>query len=148
MEKVLNPKNEIVEIELNQLLLKALEMKKAGLRFSQACAAWINDRYELSYSWVNNETFDLTTLRVYAGLETIVPSITELIPTAVFYENEMAEMYDVKIDMMNLDFKHRLYRLKEGLDAPLLPEDVREKSEALKAGQREAAKEAEEKEEK
>ena len=100
-----------------------MEMKKSGLRFSQGCAAFWDGRYELSYSFADDETYEYKTLRLKAELDEEIPSITEIIPTAVFYENEMAEMYGVKIRMISLDFRNKLYRIEE--EAPLLPKDAR-----------------------
>ena len=117
------PENELIEITKGELLSKCMEMKKSGLRFSQGCAAFWDGRYELSYSFADDETYEDKTLRLKAELDEEIPSITEIIPTAVFYENEMAEMYGVKIRMISLDFRNKLYRIEE--EAPLLPKDAR-----------------------
>ena len=117
------PENELIEITKGELLSKCMEMKKSGLRFSQGCAAFWDGRYELSYSFADDETYEYKTLRLKAELDEEIPSITEIIPTAVFYENEMAEMYGVKIRMISLDCRNKLYRIEE--EAPLLPKDAR-----------------------
>ena len=117
------PENELIEITKGELHSKCMEMKKSGLRFSQGCAAFWDGRYELSYSFADDETYEYKTLRLKAELDEEIPSITEIIPTAVFYENEMAEMYGVKIRMISLDFRNKLYRIEE--EAPLLPKDAR-----------------------
>ena len=95
MVEIKNPENILEEIELSDLLKRALELKKDGLRFSQACAAYVNDKFELSYSFSNYETYQLHTLRVVVDVEQEVPSITEIVPAAVFYENEMKEVFGV-----------------------------------------------------
>ena len=87
------PENELITIEKGELLSRCMEMKKSGLRLSQACAAFCDGNYELSYSFADDETYEYKTLRLPAGLDEEIPSITDIIPTAVFYENEMAEMY-------------------------------------------------------
>lgn len=117
------PENELIQIQKGELLSKCMELKKDGLRFSQACAAFFDGNYELSYSFANDETYEYKTLRLIAGLDEEIPSVTDIIPTAVFYENEMAEMYGVKIKMISLDYHNRLYRIEE--EAPLLPKDAR-----------------------
>ena len=118
------PENELIAITKGELLPKCMEMKKSGLRFSQGCAAFWDGRYELSYSFADDETYEYKTLRLAAELDEEIPSITEIIPTAVFYENEMAEMYGVKIRMISTDYRNKLYRIDE--EAPLLPKDARE----------------------
>lgn len=117
------PENELIKIEKGELLSKCMELKKAGLRFSQACAAFFDGKYELSYSFADDETYEYKTLRLTADLLEEIPSITDIIPTAVFYENEMAEMYGVKIQMISLDYRSRLYRIEE--EAPLLPKEAK-----------------------
>ncbi len=120
MEKINIPENKLEEVDVKDLLKRTLEMKKAGFRFSQACASYINDRFELSYSFSNYEDYGLHTLRVVVDKETEVPSITEFVPAAVFYENEMKELYGVKLQMISTDLDNRLYRIRQ--EAPMGPE--------------------------
>jgi len=115
------PENVLEEIEITGLLKRALELKKEGFRFSQANASYINEKFELSYSFSNYENYGLHTLRIIAEKDDEIPSITEIIPAAVFYENEMKELYGVKINMINLDYKDRLYRIRQ--KAPMGPEE-------------------------
>ena len=111
------PENELEVIGISDLLQKALEMKKSGFRFSQANAALIDGRFELSYSFSDYETYALHTLRIVTETQEEIPSITQIIPAAVFYENEMKELYGVKIKMIDLDYNDRLYRIRQ--TAPL-----------------------------
>lgn len=123
MSKVIEGKNEIIEIQKEDLLLRAIEMKKKGLRLSQICAAWADKKYELSYSFADDETYDYFTLRVLAEKEEEIPSVTEVFPMAVFYENEMKELFGVKIQMISEDLHDRLYRIDT--KTPFLPEEDR-----------------------
>lgn len=121
-------KDEIIPIKAEDLIEKALEMKKKGLRLSQAHCSWINDQYEISYSFADDETLDYKTLRFYADRKAKVTSVSEIFPYAAFYENEMAELFGMDIEFMNLDYHNKLYRIKK--KAPFLPEEVR-KAEGL-----------------
>ena len=116
------PGNELIPIEKGELLSRCMELKVSGLRFSQACAAFCDGRYELSYSFADDETYDYKTLRLMADIGEEIPSVTQIIPTAVFYENEMAELFGVKIQMISLDYQGRLYRIEE--ETPLLPKEA------------------------
>ncbi len=146
MSKVICPPNVLEEIRLDELLKRVIELKHEGLRLAQACAAYAQGKLELSYSFANDKTYELTTLRVIADVDEEVPSITEIIPAAVFYENEMKEMFDVKIQQLSLDYDKKLYRIEE--DAPLLPESVKEERRAAAAaGEAAQAAEEEKKEE-
>ncbi len=107
------PENGLEIIEVSDLLKRALELKKSGYRFSQANAALIDGRFELSYSFSDYETYGLHTLRIVTDTKEEIPSITQIIPAAVFYENEMKELYGVQIKMIDLDYNDRLYRIRQ-----------------------------------
>ena len=107
------PENVLEVIEVSDLLKRALELKKSGYRFSQANAALIDGRFELSYSFSDYETYGLHTLRIVTDTKEEIPSITQIIPAAVFYENEMKELYGVQIKMIDLDYNDRLYRIRQ-----------------------------------
>ena len=113
MAEVIHPEEIILEIPVTDLLTKAMELKRDGYRLSQACAAYVNEKYELSYSFADDRTYQFTTLRVVIDTDTEVPSITEIIPPAVFYENEMKELFGVKIKMISTDLQNKLYRIEE-----------------------------------
>lgn len=119
MAEVIHPQEIIERIETNDLLTRVMEMKKKGCRLSQACAAYIDEKLELSYSFADDETYQYTTLRIVMDRETEIPSITEIVPQAVFYENEMKELFGVRIQMISLDYKDRLYRIRQ--ETPMVP---------------------------
>ncbi|MCR4797433.1 MAG: NADH-quinone oxidoreductase subunit C [Lachnospiraceae bacterium] len=121
MSEVKNPENILEEIEVSDLLFRAMELKKKGYRFSQAHAAYIEGKYELSYSFSDYETYQLHNLRVVCDVDQKVPSITEIIPAAVFYENEMKELFGVKIELISTDLDNRLYRIN--VEKPLGPKE-------------------------
>ncbi|MBO6215340.1 MAG: NADH-quinone oxidoreductase subunit C [Lachnospiraceae bacterium] len=119
MAEVKNAENTIRNIEVNELLEAVMRQKTAGRRLSQACAAFVNEKYELSYSFADDDSYDYETLRVVIDVDTKVPSITDIMPQAVFYENEMKELFGVKIQMIALDYNNKLYRIEQ--EAPLGP---------------------------
>lgn len=124
-----NPENILEEISVEELLKKVLETKKAGYRLSQACAAFIDEKFELSYSFMDDDLNQYKTLRLVITPDIEIPSITEIVPAAVFYENEMKELFGVKIKMISLDYEDKLYRI----DA-VTPLGPQKKEEAETAG--------------
>ncbi len=112
MAEVIHPEEIIDEISADQLLSKVMGLKKAGYRLSQACAAYVDDKFELSYSFAEDVSYQFTTLRVVIDTDTEVPSITDIVPPAVFYENEMKELFGVKIKMISLDYDNKFYRIE------------------------------------
>ena len=59
----------------------------------------------------------LISLRVVIDPEEEIHSITEFIPAAIFYENEMKEIFGVKIKLITNDLNNKLYRIN--VEAPL-----------------------------
>ena len=117
-------KNEIIAIEPGELSVKAMEMKSKGLRLSQACAAWLRkeEKLELSYSFVDDETYDMFNIRISLDndkRDTEIASISDIFPYAAFYENEMRELFGANIKVINLDLHNKLYRIEE--ETPFVP---------------------------
>lgn len=111
--EIKNPENVLVEITPDQLLGEVMARKNQGLRLSQICCAYSNEKIELSYSFANDDTNEYIILRLVIDKETEVCSITEFYPYAFLYENEMKELFGVNIQMINLDYNQKLYRLKD-----------------------------------
>ena len=116
--EIKNPENVLVEITPDQLLGEVMVRKNQGLRLSQICCAYSNEKIELSYSFANDETYEYTNLRVVIDKETEVCSITEFYPYAFLYENEMKELFGVNIKMINMDYRDKLYRIQD--EAPFI----------------------------
>ena len=108
-----NPEHVIREITPEELLGNVMAMKKNGLRLSQICSAYSNEKLELSYSFADDNTYDYINLRIVIDKDTEVCSITEIYPYAFLYENEMKELFGVNIMMMNMDYNSKLYRLHD-----------------------------------
>lgn len=111
--EIRNPENIVKEITPDTLLKNVMAFKNQGLRLSQICCAYSNEKLELSYSFAEDDTNEYTTLRVVIDKDTEVCSITEFYPYAFLYENEMKELFGVNILMIGLDYQNKLYRLKE-----------------------------------
>ena len=116
--EIKNAENVIVEIEYGTLLGHVMSCKNKGLRLSQICCAYSGEKLHVSYSFANDETYDYTNLRLVIDKETPVCSITEFYPYAFLYENEMKELFGVKVQMINLDYQNKLYRINE--EAPFI----------------------------
>ena len=117
-------KNEIITITAAELPIRAMEMKEKGLRLSQACAAWLRkeEKLELSYSFVDDETYDMFNVRISLDndkRDTEIASISDIFPYAAFYENEMRELFGANIKVINLDLHNKLYRIEE--ETPFVP---------------------------
>lgn len=117
------PGNFQKEVTADYLLEYIQEMKNKKLRLCAISAAWVQGKYELSYSFADDDTLELKTLRIVIDRETEIPSITDFYPCASFYENEMAEMFGVKVRFINGDLHNKLYRIN--VETPMLPKEER-----------------------
>ena len=129
MSNVMNPEQIHEIIPVDKLLFEVMKKKEAGLRLSQICVAYVNEKYELSYTFADDETYQYSLLRVIIEVFEQVPSICKVYPYAVFYENEMKELFGVRIKMISLDYEDKLYRI----DA-VTPLGPQKKEEAETAG--------------
>lgn len=126
MSNVINPDQIQETIELDKLLFEVMRKKEQGLRLSQICVAYVNEKYELSYSFMADDgSYQFSNLRVVIDLFEQVPSICKIYPYAIFYENEMAELFDVNIEMIDINYHGKFYRINQ--EAPMLPNGALEK---------------------
>ena len=102
------------EIELIGLLNKAKEIKTDGYRVMQICATKIGEEYELLYSF--GREYDIRHMKITITSEEHVPSVSDIFPSAYLYENEMHDLFGIRIDGINHDYKGKLYRT--GVEAP------------------------------
>ncbi|HIU32815.1 MAG TPA: NADH-quinone oxidoreductase subunit C [Candidatus Caccousia avistercoris] len=101
--------NEIVPVKMEQFLPAVIQFKMDGCRLVQICASRLPGQYELSYSFA--KACDMWTLRLTVGEDEPVSSITQVYPCAFLQENEVAELFGVKIENISQDYKHKLYRI-------------------------------------
>ena len=113
MAEIKNPEHVVVEITPDELLGNVMAMKNSKLRLSQICCAYSNEKIELSYSFADDNTNEYINLRIIMDKNDEVCSITEFYPYAFLYENEMKELFGVNIQMINMDYNQKLYRLKD-----------------------------------
>lgn len=102
---------ELTVIDSNDLQFKALEMKRDNARLVQIHAVSIENGYELFYSFAKGYEFINYKLVIDENVE--LASIGDLYPSAMFYENEMKELFGVKIKSIALDFNNKLYRIEQ-----------------------------------
>lgn len=95
-------------ISANDLLMEALKIKNEGYRLV-AITCTNKDGMELSYSFDKN--YELMTLRFVTDTDTEVSSISIIYPYSFLYENEIKELFGVKIKGIKPDFNDTLYKI-------------------------------------
>ncbi|EXG87515.1 MULTISPECIES: NADH-quinone oxidoreductase subunit C [Lacrimispora] len=96
------------EISANDLLAETLKIKNDGYRLV-AVTCTNKDGMELTYSF--DKDHDLINLRILTDTETELPSISIIYPYSFLYENEIKELFGVKITGITPDFNDNLYKI-------------------------------------
>ncbi len=99
-----------IEMITPDLLLQKVEaLKNEGYRLVQIGATRLPELIELTYSFDSDSK--LRSLRVQLPTATAkVPSITGAYWCAFLYENEIHDLFGVKVDGMAVDFRGTLYK--------------------------------------
>lgn len=101
------PKFEL--INSGQLLEQAHQCRRLGARLVQISATRLPDKFELDYTFESDTSFQ--NYRLLIGVDSPkVPSITPAYWCAFLYENEIHDLFGIKIDGLAVDFKGGLYK--------------------------------------
>lgn len=104
--------NYILEtVDIPTLYRIMLEKQRAGYRLAQICATAYEGGNELIYSVADNYTFE--NYKVIVPIDEEINTISDFFPSAMLYENEMKELFDVKIKSINPDYNNKLYRIAQ-----------------------------------
>jgi ech hydrogenase subunit D len=105
----MTPDQSTESITLDTLLEKTKSMRDGGFRLVQVSAARLPTAVELIYS------FDLTGVLKHLRLllpldQLVVPSICSIYAGVFLYENEIHDLFGVKVEGMAVDFHGGLYQ--------------------------------------
>jgi ech hydrogenase subunit D len=101
--------NKLTVIPVTELLENCQKLKNEGYHIMQICAVRTADGYELTYSFALE--YEMVNLRLISATDEEIMSISNIFSPAFLYENEISELFGVKIQMINLDYKGNLYRI-------------------------------------
>jgi ech hydrogenase subunit D len=99
---------ETIEVTLQTLASEVQKQKDMGSRLVQICCARIGDDFELHYSFEhvdNDQKFKFVDLKLITDVGSPINSITGIYFAAFGYENEISDLYGLKIEGNLLDFK-------------------------------------------
>lgn len=102
----------IEEIEAGSLLPAVDALRSAGWRIIQVLCVSTVEGYELSYSF--GLDLDMKSLRFRARADEAIPSITSLYPAAFLYENEIRDLFGLRIERIGADWMGRVYDVVGG----------------------------------
>ena len=98
---------ELKTLAPDQITIKAHSLRNKGARLSQICSVRTKGGYDLLYSYVLGDLFKNYKVSITEDAE--IESITAIFPNAFLYENEMSELFGIKIKYIALDYKNNLY---------------------------------------
>ncbi|MDR1134861.1 MAG: NADH-quinone oxidoreductase subunit C [Clostridiales Family XIII bacterium] len=98
-----------IAVEASNLLNVVQDMKTEGYRLGQICAAYVNDVYQLLYSFDKEHV--LTNLKLVVEDEGNLPSITGIYWPAFIYENEMQDLFGFKFKNLALDYNGKFFKV-------------------------------------
>jgi ech hydrogenase subunit D len=100
---------EMVSIEKAELLDRIRNISDEGFRLVQVSCTR-TEMFQIDYSFDKNYRF--MNLRVNIPVEDAqLPSISGIYPCAFGYENEIHDLFGVRIDKISIDYKGNFYRI-------------------------------------
>ena len=95
-------------IETTKLITETLHFKHDGYRLVQISATRLTEGFELTYSFdLHNH---LEAIRIHIKEEDEIQSISSIYSYAFLYENEMKDLFGIKINKISLDYQGNFYR--------------------------------------
>jgi len=96
-----------VELPNKHVLIAEVDrMRKYGYRLAQASITK-KEKYDVLYSFEKNG--ELVNLRLLVDIGDSIESVSGIYPYAYLYENEMQDLFGLKIRHINVSFKGNLY---------------------------------------
>jgi ech hydrogenase subunit D len=98
---------ETINIKPEQILEKVIELKNAGYRIVQICCTK-TEVYAMDYSF--DLGYKFVNLKIEFKDPVELTSITDIYPGAFLYENEIHELFGLKIKGINIDYNGTMYK--------------------------------------
>ncbi|MDF2566754.1 MAG: echD [Oscillospiraceae bacterium] len=101
----------ITTISNENLISEVIKLKDEGYRLVQICATTVNSEYEITYSFALD--YEFLCIRLMIPEEAEIMSISQVFAPAFLYENEMKDLFGIKINALSLDYQGNFYRLEQ-----------------------------------
>lgn len=99
----------LITIEPGDLLAQAFQMQHDGYRLVQISSVRTKEGYELTYSF--GMELELVNIRIEVPEDAEISSISHIFAPAFLYENEIVDLFGVKIKLITVDYEGKLYRI-------------------------------------
>lgn len=108
------------EIRKEELLAEFKKLHDARARFVTAVCSDLGDRLEVTYYFNMSPGMEMKALRMVVGKDEEVPSTTGIYLTTVLIENEMKELFGLKVKDMAIDFGGHMLLASDSPVTPML----------------------------
>ncbi len=99
----------LLDVTIPDLPRQVQQFKAEGRRLVQICCTKLPDKLEVQYSF--DKDYQYTSLRLtLASTEEEVPSISDIYWNAFLYENELHDLFGIKVTGIAVDYKGAFYR--------------------------------------
>lgn len=110
--------DKLKEISKDQLLAEVKKYADAKAKFVTGACNDLGAKFEVTYYFNASPGMDMSALRFTVGKDEEVPSMTGIYLTAVLIENEMKELFGLKVKDIAIDFGGHMMLAQ---DSPVLP---------------------------
>ncbi len=105
------PEQHFTDISADALVDRVTEKKEQGYRLVQICCTNVAEGFELLYTFEKDLTAEC--LRLTCPKDTEIQSVSGVFWPAFLYENEMKDLFGVKIKHIVLDYGGNFFRLTQ-----------------------------------
>ncbi len=109
-DSIVNGKT-FIPVESAKLVETLMDMKAEGYRLGQICATKVSEGFEIIYSL--DKDHSLRNLKLTIPEEEEIMSVTGVYWAAFIYENEMQDLFGVKIKHMALNYGGHFFKVAE-----------------------------------
>ncbi len=110
----------IKEITKDNIVSEGKKLLDAGAKFVTAVCNDLDEKLEVSYIFSNNRGVDMTLLRYAVGKDEEVPSLTGITLSTLLIENEMKELFGLKVKDLAIDYGGHLMLAHDSPTTPML----------------------------
>jgi len=106
----------VKEVNRDNLLNEVAPMLPRGFRFVTLTCVDFGDYHEIMYHF--DKDYELTTLKLKLLKGQKLPSISDIIFAAIIVENEIHDLFGIKVKGLALDYEGRLLLTEDAPKAP------------------------------
>lgn len=104
-------KFQITKVSKDELYKIMQEKFEDGYRLTQICSTAFEGYNEVTYSV--NKGYLMENYKIELPIDEEIKSFSDIFPAANLYENEIKELWGVKVVGLALDYNNKFYRINE-----------------------------------